>query len=110
LKFGYRYLGWNRNGGGDKTDMPKYPKNHKDIEYFVNGGKRRVAGSTKAVNDFLVIIHEENPTFTVRQLRDLITDRSQYAMMRIPTYIWWLEKTMQTLMQSGLAGMSRYSR
>lgn len=62
--------------------MPKYPRNHKDIEYFVSGRKRRVAGSTKAVNDFLVIIHEENPTFTVRQLRDLITDRSQY----IPNY------------------------
>lgn len=33
--------------------MPKYPKNYKDVEYFVPGRKRRVAGSTKAVSDFL---------------------------------------------------------
>ncbi|MCM1258608.1 MAG: hypothetical protein NC307_12230 [Roseburia sp.] len=62
--------------------MPKYPKNYADAEYFVKGRKKRVAGSTVAVKDFLVIIHEENPTFTVRQLRDLITDCSQY----IPNY------------------------
>lgn len=58
--------------------MPKYPKNHKDVEYFVPGRKRRVAGSTVAIKDFLVIIHEENPTFTIRQLRELITDRTKY--------------------------------
>ena len=60
--------------------MPKYPKNYKDVEYYVKGRKRRVAGSTVAVNDFLVMVHEENPTFTIRQLRDLITDRTKYIL------------------------------
>ncbi len=58
--------------------MPKYPKNYKDVEYYVSGRKRRVSSSTKAVSDFLAIVHEENPTFTIRQLRDLLTDRSRY--------------------------------
>lgn len=60
--------------------MPKYPKNHQDIEYYVKGRKKRVAGSTVAIKDFLVMVHEENPTFTVRQLRDLITDRTKYIL------------------------------
>lgn len=58
--------------------MPKYPKNYKDVEYFVSGRKRRVAGSTRAVSDFLALVHEENPTLTIRQLRELITDKSRY--------------------------------
>lgn len=58
--------------------MPKFSKNHKDVEYFVSGRKRRVAGSTRATSDFLAIVHEENPTFTIYQLRTLITDRSRY--------------------------------
>lgn len=58
--------------------MPKYPKNHKDVEYFVAGRKKRVAGSTRAVSDFLALVHEENPTLTIRQLRELITDKSRY--------------------------------
>ena len=64
--------------GGDKADMPKYPKNHADAEYYVKGRKKRIAGSTVAVKDFLVVLHEENPAFTIRQIRELITDRSRY--------------------------------
>lgn len=60
--------------------MPKYPKNHKDAEYYVRGRKKRVAGSTRAVNDFLVLIHQENPELTIRQIRELITDRSRYIV------------------------------
>ena len=41
--------------------MPKYPKNHKDVEYRVPGRKSRVAGSTKATSDFLAAVHEEHP-------------------------------------------------
>jgi len=37
--------------------MPKYPKNYKDVEYYVPGRKRRIAGSTKAASDFLAIVH-----------------------------------------------------
>ena len=58
--------------------MPKYPKNYKDVEYFVSGRKKRIAGSTKAVSDFLACVHEENPEMTITQLRERITDRSKY--------------------------------
>ena len=58
--------------------MPKYPKNHKDVEYHVPGRKRRIAGSTKAASDFLAIVHEENPTATIAQLREIITDKTRY--------------------------------
>ena len=58
--------------------MPKFPKNHKDVEYYVAGRKKRITGSTVATNEFLVIIHEENPTFTIKQLRELIGDRTKY--------------------------------
>lgn len=58
--------------------MPKYPKNFKDVEYFAPGRKRRVAGSTKAVSDFLSIVHEDYPMLTIQQIRELITDRTRY--------------------------------
>lgn len=58
--------------------MPKYPKNYKDIEYYVPGRKRPIAGSTRATYDFLVVVHENNPTLTIKQLYELITDRSKY--------------------------------
>ena len=61
--------------------MPIYPKNHKDVEYFVPGRKRRIAGSTKATSDFLVMVHEDNPTFTIQQLKELITNRTLYILM-----------------------------
>lgn len=62
--------------------MPKYPRNYADVEYHVPGRKRRVAGSTKAVSDFLVIIHEENPAATIEQIKAIISDRQKY----IPNY------------------------
>jgi len=58
--------------------MPRYPKNHKDVEYFVPGRKHRVAGSTRATSDFLAIVHEEHPTATIAQLREIITDKTRY--------------------------------
>lgn len=60
--------------------MPKYPKNHKDVEYYVSGRKKRIAGSTRAVSDFLALIHEENPDMTIRQIKELITDSSRYIL------------------------------
>lgn len=60
--------------------MPKLPKNHADVEYHVPGRKKRIAGSTRATSDFLAIVHNSNPTFTIRQLRELITDRSRYIL------------------------------
>ena len=58
--------------------MPKYPKNFHDVEYYVPKRKRPVAGSTKATSDFLAVVHEQHPACTIRQLRDLLTDRTQY--------------------------------
>lgn len=58
--------------------MPKYPKDYKDVEYFVPGRKRRITGSTKAVSDFLAAIHKENPKLTIRQIKEIITDRTKY--------------------------------
>lgn len=60
--------------------MPKFPKNHKDIEYYVPRRKKRIAGSTQSTSDFLAIVHMDNPTFTIRQLRELITDRTRYIL------------------------------
>lgn len=56
--------------------MPKYPKNHKDVEYYVPGRKRRIAGSTKATSDFLALVHQDHPDFTIFQLREVITNKT----------------------------------
>lgn len=58
--------------------MPRYPKGHTDVQYFVHGRKRQVAGSTKATSDFLAAVHQMNPTATISQLYGIITDRSQW--------------------------------
>lgn len=60
--------------------MPKRRKYSKDVEYYVTGRKKVVAKSTKGVSDFLAITHEDNPTFTIRQLKALITDSSRYIL------------------------------
>ena len=44
--------------------MPKYSKNHKDVEYYVPKRKKRVAGSTRVTSDFLATIHKQHPDFT----------------------------------------------
>lgn len=72
--------------------MPRYPKNHKDVEYYPPGRKRRIAGSTKATSDFLALVHADYPTATISQLRALLTDRSRYifepeAVAVLDTYI-----------------------
>lgn len=58
--------------------MPRYPKNFKDVEYYVPGRKRRVAGSTKATSDFLALVHKDHPNATISDLREIITDRTRY--------------------------------
>ena len=60
--------------------MSKFPKNFKPVEYFVPGRKRRIAGSTQSTNNFLVIIHNVYPTFTISQLREVLTDRTQWIL------------------------------
>lgn len=62
--------------------MPKYPKNFHDVEYWAHRGKRKrpIAGSTAATSYFLVAVHEEHPDCTIAQLRDLLTDKTQYIL------------------------------
>lgn len=55
--------------------MPKYPKNHKDVKYYVPRRKTALTGSTKATSDFLAIIHEDNPNLTIFQLRELLINK-----------------------------------
>lgn len=60
--------------------MPKYPKSHKDVEYYAPGRKRWIAGSTRATSDFLALVHADYPNATILQLRALLTDRSRYIL------------------------------
>lgn len=58
--------------------MPKYPKNFHDVDYYVLKRKHPIVGSTKATSDFLAVVHEQHPICTIRQVRDLLTDKTQY--------------------------------
>lgn len=40
--------------------------------------KKRLVEATSATGRFLGIVCEENPTLTIQELRDLITDKTQY--------------------------------
>lgn len=60
--------------------MPRYPKNHKDVEYYVQGRKRRVSGSTVVTERFLVMVHQDHPDATISQLREIITDKTKYIL------------------------------
>lgn len=61
------YTGWNRW----------------DVHYIVPDRKSKrgckiIAASTKATNDLLVIVHEEYPSYSINQLKALLTDRRQF--------------------------------
>lgn len=63
--------------------MPKYPKNFTDVSFYTHrlsksGRRKKIAGSTKAVSDFLVVVHEDNPTLNISELRNLITNKSLF--------------------------------
>lgn len=60
--------------------MPKYPKNHRDVEYYAPGRKKAIAGSTVSTSDFLVMVHNDNPDATILELKKLITDPSKYIL------------------------------
>lgn len=49
-------------------------------DYHVPGRKRRVAESTVATSRFLAIVHEDNPTATISQIREIITDKTKYII------------------------------
>ena len=57
-------------------------KNRNDATFYAHTKKRKkpIAGSTTATSLFLVAVHEEHPTFTVAQLRELLTDKTQYIL------------------------------
>ena len=71
---------------GQSYTMPKRNRtgwDRWDVHYYIRDRKYKrgykiIAGSTKATNDLLVIVHEEYPNFTVNQLKTLLTDRRQF--------------------------------
>ena len=72
--------------------MNKYPKNYKDVGYYVPGKKKRITGSTKATSDFLALVHLDRPDLTISQMRELITDKTKFildpeAVAVLDTYI-----------------------
>lgn len=50
----------------------------KGTDYHVPGRKRPVAESTVATGYFLAIVHQDNPTATISQLREIITDKTKF--------------------------------
>lgn len=60
--------------------MPKYPKKYRDVGYYAPGRKRPIAGSTVAISNFLVMVHNDYPNATISELREIITDRSRYIL------------------------------
>ncbi len=60
--------------------MPRRRRNCPDIEFFAPGRKRRIAGSTKATNDFLVLVHKQNSNATIAELRAILTNRNIWLL------------------------------
>ena len=58
--------------------MAKRPKTCMDVVYHVPKRKRPVTGSARATSDFLALVHIDNPTLTIQQLKELITDRTRF--------------------------------
>lgn len=58
-----------------RKNCPRY-----DVEFYARKKKRKrpIAGSTVATNLFLVLVHEEHPDYTIRQLHELLTDKTKY--------------------------------
>lgn len=48
--------------------------------YHVPGRKRPVAESTVATGHFLAIVHEDHPTATISQIREIITDKRKFIL------------------------------
>lgn len=62
------------------VQMPRYPRGHKDVQYWAPGHKKPITGSTKATSDFLAVVCGEHPEASIGELRALITDRSRYIL------------------------------
>lgn len=58
--------------------MPKRRRYSLGTDYYVPGRKRPVAESTVAAGYFLEIVHQDNPTATISQLREIITDKTRF--------------------------------
>jgi len=61
--------------------MSRY-KIRSDVEFYPHTKKRKkpIAGSTVATSLFLVAVHEDHPSFTIAQLRELLTDKTKYIL------------------------------
>lgn len=58
--------------------MPKRRRYGPGVHYYVPDRKRPVVESTAATGHFLTIVHEDNPTATISQLREIITDKTRF--------------------------------
>ncbi len=58
----------------------KSPKLGGDAAYYDTRGSRPIAYSTVATMNFLSLVHTQYPELTIRQLRDLITDKREYIL------------------------------
>ena len=68
--------------------MPKYPKGFLGANFWHpfktttrNGKKIRknIANCTVATMDMLVMFHQQNPTATISELKEIISDRTRYV-------------------------------
>lgn len=50
------------------------------VEFYVPGRRRRIAVSTRATSDFLVMVHRRHPAAPLAELREIITDKRKYIL------------------------------
>lgn len=62
-------------------------------DYYVPPRKRRICESTVATSGMLGIICEENPTFTINEIKELLLDETKYIYM--PEAIYVLDKHIE---------------
>lgn len=59
--------------------MAKKTRPRGGVEFYVKGRKRPIAYSTLVVSNSLALLHEEHPSLTISQLRELLADESKYV-------------------------------
>lgn len=62
--------------------MPKRYGVKGDVEFYSPDKKKKkpIAYSTKATSDFLVLVAAMNPGATVKELREILTDKSKWIL------------------------------
>ncbi len=60
--------------------MKKRRKNVGDVHFWSKSEKRKrpITTATTATSEYLAAVHEQHPRATIRELRDLLSDRRRY--------------------------------